>query len=229
VCSILDRVEVIFASGMTVIAAYINRDGEAVVVSDSCVSNVEATAALRHDAVKTIRLNSDWALALSGHNRGSAALGAMLYDNSAIKQDAFTEIERRGLERTDLVGDRAREVLSEMFLDDRAPFMELAQDCHVLLAGVVDRVPELWHWPSVEKGWVSPDKYEITAGDSKLVIVAPNLMWWQADVGVSVVEAMGRILTYCSERFPNLVDTKLAIRKHSSGFALEYPAGTEIS
>jgi len=211
------------SSGMTVIAAYINRDGEAVVVSDSCVANSVGNCVLRHNAMKTIRLNDEWGLALAGDNRGSALLGTILYGKSVIAQDTFAEIERRRLTRDDLVGEAALEKLSQIFSDPEIRFDAISGDCHVLLVGGNGPNHGLWQWPSIDNGWSRPDHHQIMAGNNQLVIVTPDRIAY-AHIGVPVEEAMAKVLTYYAERYPASVDTNMTLRRMSCKFILERPS-----
>jgi len=219
VVSVPELVDVTILHGMTVIAGYINRPGEAMIATDSCTSNEAGNQALRHNAAKSIRINAEWSLALSNHSWAQGFLAAMLHGDSVVCDDPFGEIERRGLVRNDLLGDRAVSFFSDLFSEPGRDFARLCKECQVLLVGGRGDLQGIYHWPSQKAKWKGPDRYEITDSNNRLVIIAPGGKLRQIVLGASIEEVMGALLEHYTRYYPQLVDTNLVIRRLSNGFA----------
>ena len=205
---------------MTVVAAYIDGDGEAMVFSDSCGSSSDGATARRHDAIKTIRFNDSWALALAGNNYGAGLIGSALYGNDIICQDTFARIEELGLVRNDLDGEGAVSFFGRYFAQSGAWIPAITADCHVLLTGSDGVGQRLYRWPSEQDGWEKPQEYEIKDSGNILVLVAPDRISW-LDVGIPAEDAVGVLLKHYAKRFPSMVDRNLRIRRRSHKFELD--------
>ncbi len=219
-CSQSEPTRVVQEVGMTVIGAYIDKSGDAMVLADSCVSNSDGTAAKRHDGTKTIRVNDEWALALAGSNYGTGLLGACLHGNEIIAQDTFAEIERLGLTRNDLNADKLVSALSNYFMDSSVWLPAITGDAHVLVVGSNGGQLEVLRWPSKEKGWSEPERHVIGEEENLFVLIAPNRISWM-NVGLPVEEVFAKLLEHYAEHFPDLVDTNARVRKLSRQFHLD--------
>lgn len=217
-----DGIMNILLSGMTILAGTIEKNGDVILASDGCASSDDGKKALRHDAIKTARLNDSWGIGYAGGTHGANLICASLFGKQVIHERLFERLQEQNANREDLTGDEALDVISQVIDDLRRDLLTLAPDGFLLMGGESSNGPGLFIWSGQKTGWFRSDI--ATVGTSTRILICPAGIGSHTlldDENLAIEDRMRKLLDGFAGLFPNLVDRNLAIRRLSKGFRLE--------